>query len=338
MPVGTQGSVKSLPPWDVRASGANCVLGNTYHLALRPGADVVEQLGGLHGLSGWDGPLLTDSGGFQVFSLDALRTLDENGATFRSHLDGRELRFTPEAVVHLQEQLGADLIMPLDECSPFPCTREAAQQAVRRTRAWAERSHLAQRRFDQALFGIVQGSVHPELRRESAAGLAELDLPGYAIGGLSVGEPSELTWEMTRIVVAELPADRPRYLMGVGTPEDLLLGIGLGVDMFDCVLPTRLARNGSVFTWSGRRNLAKAGLARNNRPIDAECCCPVCARHPIAYLAHLARERVPLGARLASLHNVSFLVQVAAQARAAIVARDFADWQARRLGELEARC
>jgi queuine tRNA-ribosyltransferase len=334
MPVGTQGTVKALLPADVRATGAQCVLANTYHLAQRPGAEIIARLGGLHRFTGWRGPMLTDSGGFQVFSLDELRTLDDDGVTFRSHLDGRELRLTPERALELQEHLGADIVMQLDECTPYPCSYATAAAAVERTQRWAERSARAQQRTDQALFGIVQGGMFPDLRERSARGLASLDLPGYAIGGLSVGEPKEVTMAVLAETTPLLPLDRPRYLMGVGAPQDLVRAIGLGVDLFDCVLPTRLARNGAVFRRGGRLSLSRAELLTAEGPIDATCACPVCTTHSLGYLASLHREREPLAARLASIHNVSALVQLVQEARAAIMNGTFADWQAERLRTL----
>ncbi len=270
MPVGTQASVKALGPDDLRALGACCVLANTYHLYLRPGADVVAALGGLHGFMRWDGPMLTDSGGFQVFSMSQNRKIDDNGVTFRSHIDGSRHYFTPERVVALEEQLGADIIMVLDECTPYPSDEAYNREALARTHAWAVRAQAAHGATGQALFAIVQGGVYPALRRESAAFLAARDFPGYAIGGLSVGEPKALMHEILEVTTPLLPADKPRYLMGVGSPEDLWEVVDRGVDMFDCVLPTRLARNGALLTPEGRLPVKSPRFARSDGPIDPE--------------------------------------------------------------------
>ncbi len=329
MPVGTLGSVKSLTPDDLRSTAAQCVLANAYHLSQRPGAETVAALGGLHRFTGWSGPMLTDSGGFQVFSLDGLRTIDDDGVTFQSHRNADTIRLTPRSVVSLQEQLGADIVMPLDECVPYPCPPLAAAAAVTRTLEWAAQSARSRARADQALFGIVQGSTYAALRRECADRLVLLDLPGYALGGLSVGEPKTITAEMIVATTPRLPANRPRYLMGVGAPDDLPAYIGLGVDMFDCVLPSRLGRNGTVFTRVGRVNLARGELRSAGGPIEDECTCAVCATHSVGYLAHLFREREPLGARLATLHNIAFLIQLAQGARNAILNGRFPEWQAR---------
>ena len=321
-PVGTQATVKTLDPRDLHELGAELVLGNTYHLYLRPGADVVEDMGGLHSFMGWDGPILTDSGGFQVFSLAENRKVSDEGVEFRSHIDGSRHLFTPEMVVRVQEQLGADIIMVLDECAE-PHSRAYNEQAMARTHAWAERCRAAQRRGDQALFGIVQGGVFADLRRQSAEFLVGLDLPGYAIGGLSVGEPKEQMYSMLEITIPLLPADKPRYLMGVGAPEDLLEGVARGVDLFDCVLPTRLARNASLFTRKGRLNIRNARFGRDPAPIEEGCGCYTCRHFTRAYLRHLFKSGEILGARLATIHNVHFLLQLMREIRAAIADNGF---------------
>ena len=322
-PVGTQATVKALDPRDLHELGAELILGNTYHLYLRPGADLVAEMGGLHGFMGWDGPILTDSGGFQVFSLANNRRVTDEGVEFRSHIDGSRHLFTPEMVVHTQEQLGADIIMVLDECAE-PNDRAYNEQALARTHAWAERCLHAQTRTDQALFGIVQGGVFPDLRRESAEFLTGLDFPGYAIGGLSVGETKEEMHAMLDITTPLLPEDRPRYLMGVGAPEDLIEGVARGVDMFDCVLPTRLARNGALFTREGRINMRNARFARAAEPIEAGCLCYTCRTFSRAYLRHLFKAGELLAYRLATIHNLHFLLQLMRDMRAAIAAGRFA--------------
>ncbi len=323
MPVGTQATVKSLDPDELRGVGAACVLANTYHLALRPGAEVVRRLGGLHRFMGWDGAILTDSGGFQVWSLAPLRELSDHGVHFRSHLDDTPLVFSPESVVALQEALGADLIMPLDVCLEYPATPTQAADALATTQEWMVRALAAHRTADQALFGIVQGSVYPELRGQAARALAALDLPGYAIGGLSVGEPKPATARAIRAAVAELPAGRPRYLMGVGAPDDLLMAVGLGVDLFDCTLPTRMARAGGLLSPTGRINIRNARFRGDPGPPVAGCECAVCARYSAATLHWLFQEGHALAGRLASYHNVQFLCQLMRGAREAILAGAF---------------
>jgi queuine tRNA-ribosyltransferase len=316
-PVGTQATVKALDPRDLQELGVELVLSNTYHLYLRPGIDVVAEMGGLHRFMGWDGPILTDSGGFQVFSLAERRQVSNEGVVFRSHIDGSRHLFTPELVVRIQEQLGADIIMCLDECAE-PYDRAYNEQALSRTHGWAERCRAAQARKDQALFGIVQGGVFPDLRQQSAEFLAGLALPGYAIGGLSVGETKEEMYHILDITVPALPPDKPRYLMGVGAPEDLLEGIARGVDMFDCVLPTRLARNAALFTRKGRLNIRNAAFARDEAPIEMGCECFTCRHHSRAYLRHLFKAGELLGYRLATIHNVHFLLDLMRGAREAI--------------------
>jgi queuine tRNA-ribosyltransferase len=316
-----------LDPDELRAVGASCVLANAYHLALRPGAQTVRQLGGLHRFMGWDGPLLTDSGGFQVWSLAPLRRLTSDGVQFRSHLDGTLHTFTPESVVALQEALEADIMMPLDVCVDFPVTAEHAADAVATTQAWMARALAARDDTPQALFGIVQGSVYPDLRRQAARALAALDLPGYAIGGLSVGEPKEATASALAAAVGELPVDKPRYLMGVGAPEDLLMAVGFGVDMFDCTLPTRMARAGGLLSPRGRVNLRNARFRRDAGPPVVGCRCAVCARYSAATLHWLLHEEHALAGRLASYHNVHFLCDLMRGAREAILAGSFPDYR-----------
>lgn len=317
-PVGTQATVKTLAPRDLEEIGATLILANTYHLYLRPGADVIEKLGGLHHFMAWNGPILTDSGGFQVFSLQDLRAVSDEGVRFRSHIDGSEHIFTPEKVIHLQEQFGADIIMTLDEC-PVPFDYEYNVAAMRRTHLWAERCLAAHTRRDQALFGIVQGGIFPDLRRESAAFITSLGFDGYAVGGLSVGEPKEQTLAMLDLTVPLLPADRPRYLMGVGSPEDIFEAIARGIDVFDCVLPTRLARNGAVFTRQGRLNLRNAEFTEDPRPIEESCGCYTCRNFSRAYLRHLVKADELLGLHLNSLHNVYFLLQLVRDIRQSIL-------------------
>ena len=321
-PVGTQATVKALDPRDLQEMGAELILGNTYHLYLRPGSDVVAELGGLHSFMGWDGPILTDSGGFQVFSLAQQRKISDEGVIFRSHIDGSQHVFTPEMVIRVQEQLGADIIMVLDECAE-PTDRTYSEQALARTHAWADRCRKAQSRTDQALFGIVQGGVFADLRQQSAEFLVGLDFPGYAIGGLSVGETKGQMHDMLDITVPILPVGKPRYLMGVGAPEDLLECVARGVDLFDCVLPTRLARNAALFTRQGRLNLRNARFERDTMPIEEGCGCYTCGHFSRAYLRHLFRAGELLAYRLATIHNVHFLLQLVRDMRAAIAAGRF---------------
>lgn len=316
-PVGTQATVKALDPRDLQELGVEVLLANTYHLYLRPGADVVAQMGGLHGFMGWERPILTDSGGYQVFSLAGQRKVDSDGVTFRSHIDGSQHRFTPEIVMHVQEQLGADIIMCLDECAD-PVNRAYNELALARTHAWASRCQAAQTRGDQALFGIVQGGVFPDLRQESCRYLVGLDFPGYAIGGLSVGETKEQMHQVLDITSPLLPAEKPRYLMGVGAPEDLLEGVVRGIDLFDCVLPTRLARNAALFTRQGRINMRNARFERDSGPIESCCQCYTCQHFSRAYLRHLFKAEELLAYRLATIHNVHFLMQLMRDIRMAI--------------------
>lgn len=323
MPVGTQATVKTLTPEELRDIGAALILANTYHLYLRPGADLVREAGGLHRFMHWPHGILTDSGGYQVFSLGPLRKITEEGVEFKSHLDGGTHFFSPEKAVAVQMDLGADIIMAFDECSPYPSTFAYARDSLARTTRWARRCQAAHTRSDQAMFGIVQGGMYPELRRESAAGLVELDFPGYAVGGLSVGEPKPLMYEMLEVTVPLLPAAKPRYLMGVGSPDCLLEGVARGIDMFDCVLPTRTARNGLAFTTRGKVVIRNAGYARDFTPLDPECSCYTCRNYSRAYLRHLYKAEEMLVYRLLTLHNLSFLLNLMRDMRQAILANRF---------------
>jgi queuine tRNA-ribosyltransferase len=317
-PVGTQATVKTLTPAQLDELGATLVLANTYHLYLRPGDELVAGLGGLHAFMQWPHPMLTDSGGYQVFSLAQSRKVDADGVTFKSHVDGSIHRFTPEKSIAIQENLGADIIMAFDECTD-PYQRSYNEQAVQRTHAWAERCLAAHRRPDQALFGILQGGVFPDLRSDSARFIASLDFHGHAIGGLSVGETKSETYAMLDLVDEILPPSKPRYLMGVGTPEDLLEGIRRGVDIFDCVLPTRLARHHAAFSSDGRLNLMNAGFARDPLPIDAACDCYTCRHFSRAYLRHLISAKELLAGTLLSIHNLHALVNLVQDVRAMLV-------------------
>jgi queuine tRNA-ribosyltransferase len=321
MPVGTLGSVKALTPPEVRASGASIVLANTYHLSLQPGIGTVERLGGLHAFMRWDGPLLTDSGGFQVFSLGGLREISAAGVTFASHLDGTPTFFTPECVVDMQVRLGSDLVMPLDECVAASASRGDTETALERTQAWWRRSASVALREHQALFALIQGGMFTDLRRQAARAAAADRPPGFAIGGLSVGEPKATTSELLEATVAELPPDQPRYLMGVGHPLDVVTYARLGVDLFDCVLPTRLARNGAV--WSdragGRLDLAHRAVLARAGPIAEDCPCSTCRDWPLGVLAALFQAREPLAYRLASVHNLAMLNAVLRDLRQAVL-------------------
>lgn len=320
MPVGTLATVKGLLPEQLRTAGAQMVLANTYHLALRPGEKTVAEHGGLHRFMDWDGPILTDSGGFQVFSLASMRKLTDDRVVFRSHIDGALLELTPERAVEIQESLGADCIMCLDECPPSGESIPKILQAVDRTTRWAERCRAAQKRSDQALFAIVQGGLHADLRARSAEGLLKIGFPGYAVGGLSVGEPPALMYSTLDCTVPLLPADRPRYLMGVGRPEDILEAVCRGIDMFDCVMPTRNGRNAMVFTSQGPVRLRNAVHAKDQSPLDPECPCVACQRYTRAYLRHLFVAGEMLGPILASLHNITYYQTLVRQIRAAVLA------------------
>ncbi len=316
-PVGTQATVKALRPSDLHNLGATLVLSNTYHLYLRPGDELIRDLGGLHQFMGWNGPILTDSGGFQVFSLSDTRKIDDDGVTFKSHLDGSKHRFTPEKSIAIQENLGADIIMAFDECPP-PTDYDYVQQSLIRTHTWAKRCVQAKTREDQALFGIVQGGIFPDLREESARFLMDLDLPGYAIGGLAVGESKAEMYKTLDALNPILPKNKPRYLMGVGAPEDVVNGVLRGVDIFDCVLPTRIARNGAALVKGGRINLRNAKFQRDSAPIDKTCTCYTCTHFSRAYLRHLVKTNEILGHILLTTHNIHFLLELVRQMRAAI--------------------
>jgi queuine tRNA-ribosyltransferase len=328
MPVGTGATVKAMFPEDVAAAGADILLANTYHLMLRPGAERIAKLGGLHRFMHWEKPILTDSGGYQVMSLAKLRRIGEEGVTFQSHIDGAEVSLSPERAIEVQCLLGADIQMVLDECTPFPATREEAQSSLDLSLRWAERSKDAFARRakpGQALFGIVQGSVYPDLRERSASALMAASFDGYAIGGLAVGEGQVAMLDMVEVTTAILPQDRPRYLMGVGTPEDLLLAIARGIDMFDCVMPTRSGRHCQAFTWGGKLNLRNARHAEDATPLDPESACPA-AQYERAYLHHLVKSGETLGAMLLSYANVQFYQELMARAREAIAQGRFASF------------
>jgi len=333
MPVGTQGTVKTLSPHELVEIGSQIILGNTYHLYLRPGTSIIEQAGGLHKFSSWSKPILTDSGGYQVFSLAQLRKITDDGAVFQSHHDGSYHELTPERSIDIQKSLGSDIMMVLDECPPYPCTEKYAEESVRRTTAWAKRSFSRFRDtpskygYEQTIFAIVQGSTVPALRKQSADALIELDFPGYAIGGLSIGEPKSVLFEMADVCTELLPADKPRYLMGMGKPTDLVELIALGVDMFDCVLPTRNGRKGQVFTWAGPMNVKNAAFKSDFTPIDETCPCYACANFSRAYIRHLFNAGEILSLRLMSLHNLHFYHQLVATARQEIKNGSFLQWK-----------
>jgi len=317
-PVGTQATVKALTPDQLDALGATLILANTYHLYLRPGADLIAEMGGLHSFMKWSGPILTDSGGYQVFSLSGRREIDADGVTFRSHIDGSAHRFTPESAIAIQEKLGADIIMAFDEC-PEPYDREYNEKALERTHSWAERCLLAKSREDQALFGILQGGIFPDLRARSARFISSLDFPGIAIGGLSVGETKEEMLAMLEVIDPLLPEDKPRYLMGVGSPDDIVEGVVRGVDIFDCVLPTRMARNHAALTRSGRMNLRNAVYSHDPRTIEDDCDCYTCQTFTRAYLRHLIMAKEMLAATLLSIHNLHMLMTLTHDLRQAIL-------------------
>jgi queuine tRNA-ribosyltransferase len=334
MPVGTLATVKALLPEEVAGAGATILLVNAYHLYLRPGHALIERLGGVHRFMDWPGPILSDSGGFQVFSLARLGKVSEEGVRFRSHIDGSEHFYTPELAMEVQRALGVDIAMPLDHVLPGDSDETATRDAAERTLRWYERCRAAAGGL--TTFAIVQGGVHAALRRWHAQQLAALDAPGYSIGGLSVGEGKDDMWGMTEVVTAELPIDRPRYLMGVGSPEDLVNGVARGVDMFDCVLPTRLGRNGTLFTDEGRANIRNARFAEDAGPADPACDCTACKRFSMAYLHHLFRNEELLGYRLASEHNVRYLVRLCERMRAAIGAGEFVAFAEEFLGRYRA--
>jgi len=320
MPVGTQGTVKAVGPDDLTEVGARMILANTYHLLIRPGPETVHNLGGLHKFMGWEGPILTDSGGFQIFSLNSLRKLSQEGVTFRSHLDGSEIVLTPEKAVAVQEVLGPDIMMALDECTPYPASRAQTAASAELTLKWANRCLKAQSPENSpAMFGIVQGGMYPDLRRESALSLGELDFPGLALGGLAVGEEPELRMEMIETAVEVLDPEKPLYLMGLGTPADLVEGIARGADLFDCVMPTRNARNGQLFTRTGRLVIKNARFKDDDRPVEEGCGCYTCQRFSRGYLRHLFVSKELLAFRLNSIHNLYYYFSLVAEAREALL-------------------
>jgi queuine tRNA-ribosyltransferase len=340
MPVGTQGTVKAIEHRELTEIGARLILGNTYHLYLRPGQHILEKAGGLHRFMSWPGALLTDSGGYQVFSLSELRNISDEGVVFKSHLDGSSHRFTPESVVDIQRLLGSDIMMVLDECPPHPCDIEYARASSDLTLRWAARCRTRQENslplygHAQQLFGIVQGSVYPDVREECASTLVEMDFPGYAIGGLSVGEPVADLYAMTELCTAILPPGKPRYLMGVGTPENIIECIDRGVDMFDCVLPTRNGRNAVFFTRNGRLNMRNAVHADDLAPVDEGCGCYTCSQFSRAYLRHLFKADEILALQLATIHNLYFYQWLGTSAREAIMTGTFSQWKSKALGNL----
>lgn len=327
MPVGSQGTVKALSPDDLRDIGLSIILCNAYHLYLRPGVEVVEQLGGLHEYMGWESPILTDSGGYQIFSLARLSSVSDEGVVFRSHIDGSEHRLTPEMAVEIQERLGSDIIMVLDECVAHNASRAKVEQAMERTFRWAEVSRKRHQDSEQLIFGIIQGGMFAELRHKSAREITSLDFDGYAVGGLSVGEPKAATWSMVDETIGCLPKDKPRYLMGVGSPEDIVEGIDKGIDLFDSALPTRVARNGGLFTMKGRLNIRKAVYKMEKEAIDLECDCYTCRNFSASYLHHLFRCEELLAYRLATIHNLRFIVRLLKRAYAAIREGTYPDFK-----------
>jgi queuine tRNA-ribosyltransferase len=341
MPVGTQGSVKATEQRELIEMGTEIILGNTYHLYLRPGTDIIEQAGGLHRFVSWTKPILTDSGGFQVFSLSDLREIEENGVTFRSHLDGSLHVFTPESVIQIQQRFGSDIMMVFDECTPYPCDFEYAKKSNEMTVRWAERCKIIFEKsstsygHSQALFGIVQGSVYPEIREKSACALIQMDFDGYAIGGLAVGEPVEEMYKMTEFTEQFLPMHKPRYLMGVGLPENIIESIDRGIDMFDCVIPTRNGRNGMLFTRNGTMNMRNAQYKTDFTPVDRECDCYTCKTFSRSYLRHLFISKEILALQLASIHNLTFFLSLAREARKAIIEKRFKEWKTMMLARLQ---
>ena len=319
MPVGTQATVKAMTPEELKEIGSQIILSNTYHLYMRPGHDLIERAGGLHKFMNWDKPILTDSGGFQVFSLGPLRKIKEEGVEFRSHLDGSKHFLSPEKATEIQNALGSDIIMAFDECAPYPADRQYVKNSLERTTRWLERCKAAHKYPEkQALFGIVQGGMYRELREQSAKEITAIDLPGYAIGGLSVGEPKDMMYEVLDYTVPLLPEDKPRYLMGVGSPDDLLEGVLRRIDMFDCVLPTRIARNGTAMTSQGKVVVRNASYAEDFTSLDSECDCYTCKNYTKAYLRHLIKCNEILGARLLTIHNLRFLLKMMENVREAI--------------------
>jgi queuine tRNA-ribosyltransferase len=333
MPVGTQGTVKALTPDQVRALGAEIILGNTYHLYLRPGHRLIAAQGGLHRFMNWDGPILTDSGGFQIYSLSALRTITDEGVDFQSHIDGSSHFLSPETIVEIQEALGSDIMMCLDECIPYPAERKEAETALERTARWAARSIAARKDRSRALFGIIQGGLFPDLRRLAAESLLEIGFDGYALGGLSVGEPKEVMLENLAATTTMLPEDRPRYLMGVGTPEDLIEGVYHGIDMFDCVMPTRSARNGLLFTNGEKVVIKNARYREDGSPVDSACDCYTCQNYSRAYLRHLYVAGEILAMVLNTIHNLRYYLRLMERIREAVREDRYRDFRKRFLKE-----
>ncbi len=327
MPVGTQATVKAMTPREMDEIGTKIMLSNTYHLHLRPGEALVKEAGGIHKFMSWDKPVLTDSGGFQVFSLAALRKITEEGVSFRSHLDGSKQFISPEVSMDIQQALGADIAMAFDVCSPYPCDYRTAKEAMERTHRWAERCKKHHTREDQALFGIVQGAFYDDLRIESAKTLADMDFPGYGIGGLSVGEPKPIMYDMLEKIEPFMPKDKPRYLMGVGTADCFLEGVLRGIDMFDCVLATRIARNGTAFTRNGRLVIRNATYAHDFGPLEEDCDCYACQNFSRAYIRHLFKAQEITGGRLVSIHNLRFLIRTMEEIRQAIMEDRFLDYR-----------
>ena len=328
MPVGTQATVKAMTSRELKEVGSQIILGNTYHLYLRPGDELIAEAGGLHQFMNWDRPILTDSGGFQVFSLADLREIKEEGVYFQSHLDGSKHFISPEKSMQIQKNLAADIVMAFDECPPYPAEREYVEKSLNRTLRWAERCKKEMETADgQALFGIIQGGVYPELRKQSVKETIKFDFPGYSIGGLSVGEPKEEMYKMLEHTTPLMPNDKPRYLMGVGTPEDLIEGIYHGIDMFDCVMPTRIARHGQIFTHQGRRTIRNAVFKKDFSPPDSECDCHVCQNYSRAYIRHLLKRNEILGVRLTTYHNLYFMLKLSEEIREAIRDDNFIDFR-----------
>ncbi len=327
MPVGTQATVKTMTPQELKAIGAQIILSNTYHLYLRPGHELVAEAGGLHNFMSWDGPILTDSGGFQVFSLAPLRKITDEGVTFSSHLDGSKHYFTPQKIMEIQKALGADIAMAFDECAPWPSSKEQVLAAVERTSKWAKLCKESHTSNLQGLFGIIQGGTFNDLREKSAKELIELDFPGYAIGGLSVGEPKNIMYDMLEYTVPFIPPKKPRYLMGVGSPDCLVEGVARGIDMFDCVLPTRIARNGTVFVPEGKLVIRNAPYAKDFRPLDETCDCYACQNFSRAYIRHLIKTDEVLGIRLTTIHNLRFIIRLMENIRKAILEGNFAEFR-----------
>jgi len=333
MPVGTQGTVKTLSPQEIEVAGAQIVLSNAYHLFLRPGMEVIKKAGGLHKFMSWPKPILTDSGGYQIFSLALLRKIHDGGVEFQSHIDGMKHFFTPEDVVQIQKDFGSDIMMPLDECVHYPCGKDQAQVAMRRTLDWARRSKRVMPDEGQILLAIVQGATYEDLRRDCAKELVDMNFPGYALGGISVGEPKNLSYNIVNSVVDLLPDEKPRYLMGVGLPQDIIEGVDQGIDMFDCVVPTRYGRNGSAFTSKGKITVRNSPFLDDFTPLDSSCSCYACKNFSRAYLRHLFNTEEILGLRLVSLHNIHFFLELMQKARQAIKQDKFAEFKKQFLSE-----